>query len=217
MIYTNWEDLYREYNKERSDMSFDEEVSFVEDCFDSYEHWGFAQTFKTPYEDKAKYNGMKFTVDKRLSYTEDDVDLEVLPMWKIKMENGDVIDAYPEEICLAERELVITDVDFVYTGGGIFLFWGTLDNGQYFIADGDRFDVRILNVNPNDYGTDDEIWYAEWQEEHLVRDLNTETEGPAFILKMFDWIHKNKENDLMDGMDYIEEEAASLRGKRGWR
>lgn len=30
-------------------------------------------------------------------------DLECLPMWNIKFENGDTMSAYPEEICLAER------------------------------------------------------------------------------------------------------------------
>ena len=42
-------------------------------------------------------------------YPEDEngADLEVLPAWNIQMENGDIIVAYPEEICIKERR----DVD----------------------------------------------------------------------------------------------------------
>ena len=101
MIYETFKKLNKEY-PERSDMSFDEELSYVEDCFDTYEHIGFTETFNTTFDDKAEYNGMKFTVDGRLSYANGEADIECLPMWHITMENGDKIDAYPEEICKAE-------------------------------------------------------------------------------------------------------------------
>lgn len=101
MVYENFEKLNAQY-PERDDMSFEEELEYVKDCFDTYENIGFTDTFQTPYEDKAKYNGMRFSVVKRLSYVENDTDLECLPMWRIKFENGEEIDAYPEEICEAE-------------------------------------------------------------------------------------------------------------------
>ena len=34
---------------------------------------------------------------------ENGADLECLPMWNIQLKNGDIMAAYPEEICLAER------------------------------------------------------------------------------------------------------------------
>lgn len=111
MAYTNFTDLHRAYgfdngNRSREHLSYEEEKAFVQDCFDTYEHIGFADTFRTPYESEKKYNGMKFSVlgrVKEISEDKDGNDLECLPMWSIQFENGDKIHAYPEEICLAER------------------------------------------------------------------------------------------------------------------
>ena len=51
---------------------------------------------------------MKFTVLGRVKEITEDkengADLECLPMWNIQLENGDIMAAYPEEICLAERK-----------------------------------------------------------------------------------------------------------------
>lgn len=110
-MYTNFKDLHKAYgfdasNKTRDDLNEDEERSFVNDCYDTYEHIGFAATFGTPYTGKRKHVGMKFTVlgrVKELSVDKDGADLECLPMWNIQLENGDIMAAYPEEICLAER------------------------------------------------------------------------------------------------------------------
>ena len=110
-MYTNFNDLYKSYgfnslNKTRDDLSKDEERSFVNDCYETYEHIGFADTFGTPYTGEKKYFGMKFVVlgrVKELTLDKDGADLECLPMWNIRLENGDTIAAYPEEICLAER------------------------------------------------------------------------------------------------------------------
>lgn len=110
-MYTNFKDLHKAYgfdnpSKSREDLTEDEEIAFVNDCYETYEHIGFTDTFDTPYTDNKKYVGMKFIVVgrvKELSVDKDGVDLENLPMWNIQLENGDTIAAYPEEICLAER------------------------------------------------------------------------------------------------------------------
>lgn len=110
-MYSNFEDLNKAYGlnndlKTRAEMNKSEEKAFVNDCYDTYEYLGFAETFETPYTDKEKYNGMKFTIldrVKELSVDKDGADLECLPMWNIQFENGDKMTAYPEEICLAER------------------------------------------------------------------------------------------------------------------
>lgn len=105
-------ELYKKYglnnpNKSRENLPEAEKRKFVSDCFDTYEHIGFAETFRTPYEEEQKYVGMKFKVINRVKdITKDSdngADLECLPMWNIKFENGDTMSAYPEEICLAER------------------------------------------------------------------------------------------------------------------
>lgn len=107
-----FEELYKKYglnnsNKTRDDLTEDEDRNFVNDCFDAYEHTGFADTFGTPYTREKKYAGMKFTVLGRVKEITEDrengADLEYLPMWHIQFENGDTMAAYPEEICLAGR------------------------------------------------------------------------------------------------------------------
>jgi hypothetical protein len=65
-----------------------------------------------------------------------------------------------------------------YTGGGIFLFTGKMSNtsayaGNWFIADDDNFDIRILNEDPLANADVSDDWtYADWQEERLVKDLD---------------------------------------------
>lgn len=110
-MYTNFKDLHKAYGfdngeKTRDDLDINTERAFVDDCYDTYENIGFAETFGTPYTGEKKYLGMKFSVLGRVKDISEDkngADLECLPMWNIQLENGDIIAAYPEEICLAER------------------------------------------------------------------------------------------------------------------
>ena len=90
----------------REDLSKEREKEWVNFCFEAYESDGFKKTFETPYTDKNKYIGKKFKVVSRVPNIEDDfdngADLECLPMWNIEFEDGEMINAYPEEICLSE-------------------------------------------------------------------------------------------------------------------
>lgn len=112
-MYKNFKELHKAYGFDnpyitRDDLTESEERNFVNDCFELYEHIGFADTFGTPYTGEKKYLGMKFTVLGRVKEITEDkengADLECLPMWYIQFENGDKIAAYPEEICLYERK-----------------------------------------------------------------------------------------------------------------
>lgn len=67
--------------------------------FDNYESIGFRKRFHSPYEMESKYNGMPFKVVGRIPYDTEYADPKNLPMWRISFDNGDTIDAYPEEIC----------------------------------------------------------------------------------------------------------------------
>ena len=113
--FTNFDDLRKAYNfnykdkNDRCDLSEEEERKYVNDCFDLYEHIGFSETFRTPYEEYEEYNGKKFVVLGRLKERTpenptdlDSADLACLPMWSIRFEDGKVAHAYAEEICLAE-------------------------------------------------------------------------------------------------------------------
>lgn len=76
-------------------------MEFKRDCFEMYETDGFIEKFDSPYDDFAEHNGMKFEVVRRANLNE--VDLEAMPVWFIRFENGDEAYCYPEEICKAEH------------------------------------------------------------------------------------------------------------------
>lgn len=107
-MYKSFEELHKAYGFDdftyltRDDLSEEQEKAFVNDCYDTYEHIGFADSFKSPYEEFKPYNGKSFTVLGRVD--ESITDLECLPMWKIRFDDGKEIMSYPEEICLAERK-----------------------------------------------------------------------------------------------------------------
>ena len=89
----------------------------------------------------------------------------------------------------------------VYTGGNIWLFYGTLDDGNYFLTDDNGWTL-ILNANPGD--DFEEACFYEWQEEHLVKELLHE-ERMKFCDKLLDYIYENPDHD--GGMDEQEIEV----------
>lgn len=111
-MYTNFKELHKTYgfengNRTRNNLSYEEEKSFVTDCFETYEHIGFSETFGTPYTGEKQLVGKKFNVISRVKELSEDskgADLECLPMWNIRFEDGFEMVAYPEEICLTESK-----------------------------------------------------------------------------------------------------------------
>lgn len=75
---------------------------------------------------------------------------------------------------------MIKDVKAVYTGGGIWLFYGALNNGLYYLVD-DYGAVRITDAPWDDLDT---TLYEDWQIEHLVKDIEDETERVMFCNEM---------------------------------
>lgn len=78
----------------------------------------------------------------------------------------------------------------VYTGGNIWLFYGNLEDGNFFLTD-DNGCTLILNADPNDL---DESTFPDWQEEHLVRELEN-NERMRFCNALLDWISEHPDND----------------------
>lgn len=102
--------LYAEYlRKSKGKADATEELrEYINKCFDLYEKFGFMDTFRNPYETEQKYNGKRFTVlgqVKEITEDKDGADLEILPMWNIQFEDGNITSAYPEEICICEHLL----------------------------------------------------------------------------------------------------------------
>ena len=72
----------------------------------------------------------------------------------------------------------------VYTGGNIWLFYGKLKDGNYFLTD-DNGCTLILDKNPKNL---DKSTYEDWQMKHLVKEL----------------YHKERINFCMKLLDYLE-------------
>ena len=85
----------------RDQMTEDEERAWVDHLFDEYEKAGFSEVFHTPYEQYKERIGQKYQVIGRC--TEQDCDLECLPMWKIRFEDGVETCAHEVEICKLEQ------------------------------------------------------------------------------------------------------------------
>lgn len=83
------------------DMTDEQFLEFKNDCYEMYEETGFIDKFDSPYDDEGEHNGMPFKVVRRA--TQDEVDIEAMPLWFIEFENGDTAYCYPEEICKAEH------------------------------------------------------------------------------------------------------------------
>lgn len=88
-------------NPNIDEMSDEELIEFKNDCYSLYEDSGFIELFDSPYDDEHEHNGMKFDVIRRAVIGE--VDLEAMPIWFIKFENGDEAFVYPEEIAKLEH------------------------------------------------------------------------------------------------------------------
>jgi len=127
---------------------------------------------------------------------------------KLKADGGKAINIEPEALQILKayysgKQISVTGMDIgvskstpkkkaaspikeafaVYTGGNIWLFYGQLKNGNYFLTD-DYGATRILNADPSDL---DESTYEEWQQEHLVKDL-TGKELLEFDDALLDWL-----------------------------
>ena len=111
---------------------------------------------------------------------------------------------------MKRKEFKIKEAEYAYTGGGIYVIVGELENGNFFMHDASFYDTRILTERP-DFENDD-VWYPEWQEEHLIEDLNTKKDGAFFFLQAYKWIKKNIEG-YDKYLDYIAEDAEKLKSK----
>lgn len=56
------------------------------------------ETFTTPYEQHRDREGQPFTALRKITEADATHDMEVLPMYVIRFEDGTVIDAWPEEV-----------------------------------------------------------------------------------------------------------------------
>ena len=90
----------------------------------------------------------------------------------------------------------VVDVSPCAGGGGWYLFWGAFSDGTYFMANYPYWDLRVVDADPRttDNGDYYEAEYPDWQEEHLVQDVDNR-KTKAFFDEMFNWVLENKPND----------------------
>ena len=81
----------------REHMTEEREKEYIDFAFKVYENDGFLKTIKG-----TDFDGLKFKVLRRIETNEVD-ELYYLPMWQIRLENGEEIAAYPEEICKTDN------------------------------------------------------------------------------------------------------------------
>lgn len=81
-------------------------AAFKNDCFLLYESSGWKNSFYSPYESENKNNGKPFTVLRRA--TTGEYDVEQLPCWLIRFDDGKETFAFPEDICKDGKEIQIT-------------------------------------------------------------------------------------------------------------
>lgn len=99
-----WDEIRTKYPDRpyREDMTEEREKEFVEDCFSCYENEGFAKVFWSQGGDYADYIEKPFKIVGRVPILDDahpdGAELECLPMWRIRFEDGFEMAAYPDEI-----------------------------------------------------------------------------------------------------------------------
>lgn len=79
------------------------------------------------------------------------------------------------------KKICAVEAYAVYTGGNIWLFYGILSDGNFFLTDDNGLTV-FLNKDPSD--NFEEACYESWQNAHLVKELTGE-EIVKFCTAMF--------------------------------
>lgn len=82
----------------------------------------------------------------------------------------------------------------IYSGGGIYCFFGKSNIG-FFMASDEMFDVNLIDENPipgNEIIED--VWDGDWQDEHIVEYYDGENLG--FFEEMLEWIINNEDKVL---------------------
>lgn len=98
----SWAELKAKYPMDRSEMSEEEEVAFVNDCFRLYEKEGFSPKYWSPFMDEAERVGQAVEIVGRIE-ADTAHDLSVLPMWKARLAGAE-FEVFPEEVIPSEMK-----------------------------------------------------------------------------------------------------------------
>lgn len=97
-MVTTYKELLEKWGDiDRSELSFEEELEYVEDWYELGKNLP-TKPLEPNFTDYAKYKGQSFKILGTVSYVNDDADLETLPLWKVEMSDGALIWADCNEI-----------------------------------------------------------------------------------------------------------------------
>ena len=159
------------------DLTDEQFVEFKNDCFDMYEESGFAEVFNSPYDDEGEHNGMTFEVVRRA--TADECDIEAMPIWLVKFENGDTAYCYSEEICKIEQRgslsvddaqvQLLNSIDKEDFGDRVYEFAQNLFQSGINVIETKNI-IRDSDGRLADYEHSNEVmWYDDVQEEFFQK------------------------------------------------
>lgn len=100
-VWKAFHEKWGEDTVDRNMMDGETHLSFVEDLYDAYEATGFVPFFQA-ISGNDGYDGNRFDVVGRVPTDDPNWDLENLPAWRISFDDGNEIEAFPEEICFAK-------------------------------------------------------------------------------------------------------------------
>lgn len=87
-------------------------------------------------------------------------------------------------------KFTVKKAEAIYTGGGIFVYDGTTEEGLHFIASDDPVNFVLITESKTMTTelTDDEwndMWYCEWQDAHKVYETETEAEANDWMSRIY--------------------------------
>jgi len=99
----------------------------------------------------------------------------------------------------SDPENLFKTISAVYTGGGIWLFYGQLNNQEYFLTD-DNGCTIVLDESPENL---DISLYDKWQEKHFIRWIEGK-ENQDFLHSMITRLKRRISADNHGGITDIE-------------
>ena len=120
----------------------------------------------------------------------------------------------------------VKKAEAIYTGGGIYVYCGITEDGQHFLASDDPEWVVLTNEpTMTDEMTDEEWndrWYMDWIDAHKTYETDSDEEGKAWLISIYNWLIANGESHYREEMksnrDYTINELEKLSSAwKGYR
>lgn len=112
------------------------------------------------------------------------------------------------DICIKfkpqSKTLKVVEANACYTGGGIYIYYGKFNNGNYFFGDSEWDCVYECDADPDC----EEAGYNEWCDKHCIKEY-VGKQYKKYLKQWYKWLLLHKPNgnyDLYEITRYIKEE-----------